>query len=82
MIAILVLSIISIFVFSLIVEAYIGLVIGVLYVIFDTQIIIHRTEQGIFDPFTDAKHLFLDLIKIFIKIVQILNANKKEKKKN
>lgn len=77
-IATLVLAVINIFVFSVFVEAVIGLFIGVLYVIVDTQMIIHRTESGIYDVFSDAKLLFLDLVKIFIEILKILSSKKKK----
>ncbi len=79
MISILVLAIINIFVFSIVLDAVIGLAIGVLYVILDTQIIIHKTEAGIFDVFTDAKELFVDLVKIFIEIMKLLMKDKKKK---
>ena len=61
-------------------EAMIGVVIGCLYVIIDTQTIIHKTENGIFDVYRDAKMLFVDFVKIFIHILKILSENKKEKK--
>ena len=77
-IATLVLAVINIFVFSVFVEAVIGLFIGVLYVIVDTQMIIHRTESGIYDVFSDAKLLFLDLVRIFIEILKILSSKKKK----
>ncbi len=60
-------------------EAVIGLIIGCLYVIVDTQIIIHKTENGIFDVFTDAKELFVDLIKIFIEILKLVSKDNKKK---
>ena len=74
----LVLSIISIFVYSFELFAILGLFIGVLYVIIDTQIIIHRTEYGIFDVFSDAKHLIFDMFKIFMEIMKILGKHKKK----
>lgn len=40
--------------------------------------IIHRTESGIYDVFSDAKMLFLDLVKIFIEILKILSSKKKK----
>jgi hypothetical protein len=52
----------------------------VLYVIIDTQIIIKKTECGIFDVFTDAKELIFDIFKIFIEIVKILLQEKKKNK--
>ena len=54
--------------------------LGVLYVIIDTQIMIHKAENGVFDTFTDAKHLLFDLFKIMMEIMKILSKEKKEKK--
>jgi FtsH-binding integral membrane protein len=56
------------------------LIIGVFYVVIDTQMIIHRTENGIYDVFSDAKHLLLDLFKIFIEIIKLLSKEEKKKK--
>ena len=76
----LVIGIINIFIWNVMLEAMIGVVIGCLYVIIDTQTIIHKTENGIFDVYRDAKMLFVDFVKIFIHILKILSENKKEKK--
>lgn len=76
----LVIIIISIFIWNVMLEAMIGVVLGCLYVIIDTQTIIHKTENGIFDVYRDAKMLFIDFVKIFIHILKILSENKKEKK--
>ena len=73
-----VLGIISIFVFNVMMEAVLGLIIGCLYVIVDTQTIIRRTEEGQFDVVRDAKMLFVDFVKIFIEILKILQENKKK----
>lgn len=77
----LVLGIISIFVFNVMMEAVLGLIIGCLYVIVDTQTIIKRTEQGQFEVVRDAKMLFVDFVKIFIEILKILQENKKKEEK-
>ena len=50
----------------LMLELIIGVVMGSLYVIIDTQIMIAKTDSGRFDVWTDAKELFLDLFKLFI----------------
>jgi hypothetical protein len=68
------------FVFSYVFESLIALVISVLYVIVDTQLIIYRTENGLFDVFTDAKELLIDMFKIFVEIMKLLATEKKEKK--
>ena len=44
---------------------------------------IHKTENGRFEVFTDSKELFIDFVKIFIEIVNILaKLNGGEKKKS
>ncbi len=75
-----ILSIISIFRINASLYSIFGLIIGVLFVIVDTQIMIQKTERGIFEPFEDARQLYHNLVQLFIKIVQILLKDKKEKK--
>lgn len=75
-----ILSIISIFIINASLYSIFGLIIGVLFVIVDTQIMIQKTERGIFEPFEDARQLYHNLVQLFIKIVQILLKDKKEKK--
>ena len=59
----LILSLISLFFISnIFIESLIGLVIGILYVVVDTQMIIYKTENGQFDIFGDAKDLFIGKI--------------------
>lgn len=80
----LVLGIVSFFAFKTALEAILGIMIGCLYVIIDTQVIIFKAQSGAFEPFVDATNLFTDLFKIFVEIVKLLAANedkKKEKKK-
>jgi FtsH-binding integral membrane protein len=62
-------------------EAVIGLAMGVLYIIIDTQIMIARAQHRK-DVFTDAKELFIDLAKIFFEIVKLLSKDEKKDKKN
>ena len=78
---ILFLSIVNIFVYSVMYEALIGILLGCLYVIVDTQIIIAKASSGVFEPFVDACNLFVDLFKIFIEILKMF-SEKEEKKKN
>ena len=73
----LVLGLINLFVFSVLAEAIIGLVVGVLYVIIDTQMIIHRAENGVFEVFSDAKELFVDFVKIFLEVLKLFSNKKK-----
>lgn len=77
-ITIFILSLISLFVFSSALESLIALIMGCLYVIVDTQIIIHKTENGIYNVFTDAKELFLDFVKIFCEIMKVMSKKKKD----
>lgn len=62
-------------------ESIIGLFIGILYLIFDTQLIIRKTESGTFEVYKDAKHLLIDLFKIFIEIAKILLKKEEEREK-
>ena len=57
------LSLLSLFfISSNFIEALIGLAIGILYVVVDTQMIIYKTEIGKFDVFGDAKELCIGKI--------------------
>ena len=49
-----------------------GLLVACLYVIYDTQLIIERAELGEKDEIAHALILFLDLFRLFVKILQIL----------
>jgi FtsH-binding integral membrane protein len=75
----LVLSIIGIFVVNTTFSAIIGLIIGVLYVVVDTQLMINKAEQGMIEPFEDARHLYYNLLRIFLEIIILLSKNKKKK---
>lgn len=79
----LILSLIGLFMFRGPSAALLGLVIGVLYVVADTQLMIKKFENGLVEPYEDARHLFFDLVKIFIEVLKLLAAlDKKEKKSN
>ena len=71
MITSLVLSLVGIFFFRGMIGAILGLIVGCLYTIVDTQMMIHKFECGRVEPFEDARHLFIDLVKITIEIVKI-----------
>ena len=73
-----VLSIFAVFFFGY--SAIIGVILGALYIITDTQNIIYRSKSSITDPVMDAKLLFIDLVKIFYKIYEYLQKKDKEKK--
>ena len=53
-----------------------------LWVIFDTQVIVEQSERGHRNVAEHALTLFLDLFKLFIKILQILNELEKNKNSN
>ena len=76
-----ILSIVGIFLFNGPFEALIGLVVGILYVIIDTQLMIFKFENGICEPYEDARHLFYDLVKILFEIMKLLAKSKEKKDK-
>jgi FtsH-binding integral membrane protein len=78
----LVLSIISIFIINTNLYAFIGILVGILYLIVDTQLMINKAENGMIEPFEDARQIYYDLLKIFVRIVVLLLKDKKEKKDN
>jgi len=57
----------------------ISIILGVFYVISDTQYIIYRAKSSQTDAVTDAKMLFIDLFEIFCHIYENLQ-NKDEDK--
>ena len=65
-----------------------GLLIGCLYIIYDTQLIVERAELGDKDVISHSMILFVDLFDLYIRILQILielqkkedNKDKKNKK--
>ena len=63
------------------INLYVGLFVFMGYVVFDTQLIIHRCEQGGYqDSYKDAANLFIDLVAIFIRILIILMKDSKKKR--
>lgn len=62
-------------------SAILGVILGVLYVIIDTQNIIFRSKNAECDAVRDAKLLFVDLVKIFYHIYEYLQKKDKDKKK-
>ncbi|XP_004071065.1 bax inhibitor 1 [Oryzias latipes] len=60
---------------------YLGLLIMCGFVLFDTQLIIEKAENGDKDYIWHCVDLFLDFVTIFRKLMIILAMNDKEKKK-
>jgi FtsH-binding integral membrane protein len=54
----------------------------VFYVAFDTQLIIEKASRGDYDVQMHAMELFLDLVAIFVRILNILSKDKKKKNNN
>uniref|UniRef100_A0A8C5Y005 Bax inhibitor 1 n=1 Tax=Microcebus murinus TaxID=30608 RepID=A0A8C5Y005_MICMU len=59
---------------------YVGLMIMCGFVLFDTQLIIEKAENGDKDYFWHCIDLFLDFVTLFRKLIMILAMNKKDKK--
>lgn len=58
------------------VELYLGLFIFSFYVLYDTQVIVERSEGGSRDPVLHAITLFTDFAAIFIRLLIILSKNR------
>ncbi|XP_028929710.1 bax inhibitor 1 [Ornithorhynchus anatinus] len=63
------------------VNLYVGLVVMCGFVLFDTQLIIEKAENGDKDYIWHCVDLFLDFITLFRKLMMILAMNEKDKKK-
>jgi len=74
-----VLSLFSFFYFGY--SAIIGVILGALYVITDTQNIIYRAKNSGSDAIQDAKMLFIDLVKMFYKLYEYFQKKEDKKKK-
>ncbi len=74
-----ILALISLFFFGG--SAILGVILGLLYVVTDTQSMIYRSKNYSSDAVTDAKLLFVDLVKIFYKLYEYMQKKDKEKKK-
>ena len=62
-------------------EIYGGLVLFCGYVVFDTQLMIAKAENGIKDVVGDCLNLWIDLVSIFIRLARILQDKEDKKKK-
>jgi len=62
-----------------------GLFVTCMFVIFDTQLIIEQSERGIRPVAGHAMELFMNLFRLFMKILQVLqelqNEDKRKRKK-
>ena len=77
-----ILSILNLFIWNGKLEVIIGMIMAVGYIIVDTQHIIHKANNGMYEnTLTDAKMLFVDFAGLFIKILVNL-MKEKEKEKN
>ncbi|XP_011617405.1 probable Bax inhibitor 1 [Takifugu rubripes] len=80
----LLLSLFNIFLGSVVLfkaNMYVGLLIMCGFVLFDTQLIIEKAENGDKDYVWHCVELFLDFVAIFRKLMVILAMNDKDKKK-
>ena len=62
-------------------SALISAIIGSLYIVSDTQNIIYRQKRGQGDPIYDAKMLFVDLVRLFYRILEYFQKKDKDDKK-
>lgn len=56
---------------------YLGLFILCFYIIYDTQVIVERSESGYWDEIGSAVSFFTDLLGIFVRLLLILNRQSK-----
>ncbi|DBA96179.1 TPA: Bax inhibitor 1, variant 2 [Trebouxia sp. C0004] len=65
-------------------ELYVGLLIFIGYVLFDTQVIVEKAEHGDTDHIKHALDLFVDFVAIFVRILVIMlqNAERKEERRD
>lgn len=64
-------------------EVYLGLGIFLLYIVFDTQMIVEKAYAGADDHVKAALDLFIDFVAVFVRVMVIMldNAEKREKKR-
>ncbi|MCO5584665.1 hypothetical protein L7F22_038596 [Adiantum nelumboides] len=61
------------------VELYVGLLVFIGYVLFDTQMIIERADMGNYDYVKHSMDLFVDFMGLFVRLLVILAKNSSEK---
>ena len=59
---------------------YLGLFVFMGYVVFDTQVMVVRAENGVKDPVKDSVQLFVDFVAIFVRILIILMKDNKKRR--
>jgi len=80
------LSVVQIFVKSTLINninLYLGLFMFCGYILYDTQLIIEKSDRGSTDFVWDALELFIDFVAVFVRVLIILlqNSDKDKKKK-
>lgn len=60
------------------VQLYLGLLVFLGYIVYDTQVMVARASRGIKDPLVDSLNLFVDFVAVFVRILIILAKNKKK----
>jgi len=67
--------------FSFYLILYLGLMLFVGFIIYDTQKMLNKASRGNTDYITDALELFIDFVGLFVRILVLLSSNKKNNKK-
>ncbi|PSC72482.1 Bax inhibitor 1 [Micractinium conductrix] len=62
-------------------ELYVGLAVFAGYVVYDTQVIVERSEAGACDELRDALSLYTDFVAIFVRLLVILLRSAEEKQR-
>eukprot|EP00835_Amoeboradix_gromovi_P003566 NODE_241_length_13209_cov_0.424256.p5 type:complete len:223 gc:universal NODE_241_length_13209_cov_0.424256:4300-3632(-) len=73
-------------IFGIRLNLYFELVIGILvfatYILYDTQVMIYKAEQGQIDVLRAAADLYVDAVALFVRIALLLNEKQQKKKRN